>query len=68
MLDLLTPSAAARILGVVPATVRQMEKTGKLPVATRTSTGWRLFNAKDVERLRRQRARDAAQPARPTCA
>jgi excisionase family DNA binding protein len=55
MSDLLTSADAARILGVVPATVRQLEKGGKLP-AQRTPGGVRLFRRSDVERLARERA------------
>jgi excisionase family DNA binding protein len=50
MENLLTPADAARILGVVPATVRQMALSGRLP-ALRTESGMRLFHRSDVERL-----------------
>jgi excisionase family DNA binding protein len=59
MIDLLTPAGAARILGVVPATVRQLAISGQLP-AVRTESGMRLFHREDVERLaadRRQNVR-----------
>jgi excisionase family DNA binding protein len=67
--DLLTPADAARILGVVPATVRQLAITGRLP-ALRTASGMRLFQRQDVERLAHDRAthrgrlnRDQTSPA-----
>jgi excisionase family DNA binding protein len=55
MSDLLTTADAARILGVVPATVRQLERNGRL-AAQRTSSGVRLFQRSDVEQLARERA------------
>lgn len=61
-MQLLTVADVSRILGVVPDTVRYMEKVGKLP-AQRTSSGWRLFDPKDVERLRREREKAAADAA-----
>jgi excisionase family DNA binding protein len=45
----MTTSAAARALGVSEATVRALERAGKLP-AERTSTGTRIFKAEDVAR------------------
>jgi excisionase family DNA binding protein len=51
----LTPADAARLLGVVPATVRQMERDGRLP-AQRTAGGMRLFRRDDVERMAEERA------------
>ena len=56
MNDLLTPAGASRILGVVPATVRQMAISGRLP-AIQTESGMRLFRRDDVERLAVDRAR-----------
>ncbi len=53
----LSSADAARLLGVVPATVRQMERSGRLP-ARRTTGGIRLFRQEDVERLARERAGD----------
>lgn len=52
---LLTPADAARILGVVPATVRQMAITGRLP-SLRTESGMRLYRREDVEQLAQERA------------
>ncbi len=54
---LLSPSDAARILGVVPATVRAMALSGRLPPATMTESGIRLFRREDVERLAAERAK-----------
>ena len=45
---LLTPSAAARMLGKAEHTVRYYAVTGKLPAMT-TTTGRRLFRQSDVE-------------------
>ncbi len=60
--DLLSTADAARILGVVPATVRQLERNGRLP-AIRTAGGIRLFRRADVERFARERAlRQVAPP------
>ena len=42
-----TLSSAARLAKKSEATIRQAEKTGKLP-AIRTETGTRLFRASDV--------------------
>jgi len=48
---LLTAADAARILGVVPARVRQLAVEGQLvPMAT-TENGTRLFRRQDVEVL-----------------
>ena len=47
---LLTAADAARRLGVTPAAVVTMERTGKL-TALRTEGGMRLFVLDDVERL-----------------
>jgi excisionase family DNA binding protein len=54
MEQFLTAADAARILGVVPATVRQMALSGRLP-ALRTEGGVRLFRRDDVERLKAER-------------
>lgn len=53
----LTAADAAQILGVTPATVRQMADRGKLPVASTTLGGIRLFELESVEDLARKRAR-----------
>jgi len=53
---LLTPADAARILGVAPATVRQMAKQGTLPLAALTERGNRLFARRAVNALARKRA------------
>ncbi len=56
---LLGPADAARILGVVPATVRAMALSGRLPPAAMTEGGIRLFRRADVERLAADRAAKA---------
>jgi DNA-binding transcriptional MerR regulator len=48
---LLTAADAARILGVVPARVRQLANEGQLPPAATTVSGTRLFRLEDVEQL-----------------
>jgi len=53
--ELLTTADVARILDVVPATVRLMERDGRLP-ALKTPGGQRLFRRSDVERLAAARA------------
>jgi excisionase family DNA binding protein len=50
MTELLTTADAARILGVVPATVRLLERAGKLP-ALKTPSGQRLFQRDEVQRV-----------------
>ena len=50
MSALLTKADAAKILGVTPAAVAQMERSGRLP-ARRTVGGMRLFRNEDVRRL-----------------
>lgn len=54
MAQLMTAADAARILGVVPATVRQMERDGRL-TAQRTVGGMRLFCREEVERFAGER-------------
>lgn len=56
MTELLTTADAARLLGVVPATVRQIERQGGL-AAKRTPSGVRLFDREEVERLVEERRR-----------
>ena len=51
----LTSAGAARILGVVPATVRIYERLGKLP-AIRTEGGIRLFDRGEVEKFASEQA------------
>jgi hypothetical protein len=52
--SLLTVADASRILHLVPATVRLLADSGKLPVM-RTESGMRLFCRQDVERLAAER-------------
>jgi DNA-binding transcriptional MerR regulator len=49
----LTISQAAEALGVGPAWLRLGERLGALPVARRTTSGWRYYTPEDIERLRR---------------
>lgn len=48
--DLMTTSEAARLLNRAPDTIRQMERSGRLP-AMKTANGQRLFRRADVLRL-----------------
>jgi excisionase family DNA binding protein len=57
--DLLTPSDAARVLGLSPDSVRVLSDTGRLP-AMRTISGRRLFRRGDVDRLAAERAQQSA--------
>lgn len=52
--QLLGVADAARILGVVPATVRQMERDGRLK-AQKTLGGVRVFRQEEVERVAQDR-------------
>jgi len=57
--DLLTPSDAARVLGLSADSVRVLSDTGRLP-SMRTISGRRLFRRSDVDRLALERARNVA--------
>jgi len=57
MQQFLTPADVARRLGITPAAVRAMERSGTLHAVARTERGGRLFNAADVCALARKRAR-----------
>jgi excisionase family DNA binding protein len=57
--DLLTPSDAARVLGLSPDSVRVLSDSGRLP-AMRTVSGRRLFRRGDVDRLAAERAHQSA--------
>lgn len=52
----MTVSAAARALGVMPDSIREYERRGRLK-AVRTTTGIRLFHPAEVERFRNARAK-----------
>jgi len=56
MTRFLSAADAARILEVTPATVRQMQQRGTLPLAAKTEGGIHLFRREDVEELARKRA------------
>lgn len=61
--DLLTPSAAARLLGKSEGSVRAYATTGKLPAIT-TTTGRRLFRRSDLEEfLRRMNEKSSTEAA-----
>ena len=49
----LTISQAADELGVTAGWLRFGERLGSLPLARRTSRGWRYYTREDIERLRR---------------
>ncbi|MEA2697849.1 MAG: Helix-turn-helix domain [Myxococcales bacterium] len=61
--DLMTPSDAARILGLSADSVRVLSDNGRLP-AMRTVSGRRLFKRGDVDRLAAQRAAHAEDGAK----
>jgi len=52
MAELLTIGKAAAASGLSPKTVRFYEETGLLPGPQRTDSGYRLYTATDVRRLR----------------
>ena len=60
--DLMTPSDAARVLGLSADSVRVLSDSGRLP-AMRTISGRRLFRRSDVDRLAAERAQIAASAA-----
>jgi len=57
--DLMTPSDAARVLGLSADSVRVLSDSGRLP-AMRTVSGRRLFRRSDVDRLAAERAQQLA--------
>ena len=57
--DLLTTSAAGRILGLSPDMVRILNDKGILP-ALKTVNGYRLFRRADVDKLRSEREQSRA--------
>ena len=52
----LSTADAARLLGVTPATVRAMERQGRLRASGRTQGGIRLFRHAEVQRVATRRA------------
>ncbi len=52
MTELLTIGKAAEAAGLSPKSVRFYEETGVLPGPQRTESGYRLYTATDVRRLR----------------
>jgi len=59
--DLLTPSDAARVLGLSADSVRVLSDNGRLP-AMRTVGGRRLFRRADVDKLAIERAGHVSHP------
>jgi len=57
MISLLTGSQTAKRLGICHSRVRQLALAGALRTYLQTPIG-RLFDLRDVDRFRRQRARD----------
>ena len=55
---------AARLLGVSPNTVRAWGDSGKLPEHRHPINNYRLFQKKDVERLRRLIDDPSSQPSK----
>jgi excisionase family DNA binding protein len=51
--DFLTSAEAARLLDLTRATVRTLANAGRLPIAIRTPSGFRLFTRDAIEHLRR---------------
>ena len=51
---ILTTAEAAKILELTPASVRALERAGKLK-ALRTPSGVRIFRLEDVQRLKEKR-------------
>jgi hypothetical protein len=60
MQQLMESADVGRVLGVTPAAVRALVKSGRLASAVCTPRGVRLFDAAVVERLRVERASRAA--------
>ena len=60
--DLLTPSDAARVLGLSADSVRVLSDNGRLP-SMRTVSGRRLFRRSDVDQLAIRRAQHLTAPA-----
>src|SRR5437773_2550504 len=57
--ELLTTASSARIVGVVPDTVRLWQRLGKIRAAFVTPTGVRLYRRSECERLARARSQCA---------
>ena len=64
--EYLLTNDAARVCDVAPQTIRLWERAGLLP-AVKTERGVRLFDRRDVERVKRERdERRCAMPAPET--
>jgi DNA (cytosine-5)-methyltransferase 1 len=44
---------AARLIGVAPITLRRWLLSGKVAEVARDRNGWRVFNRKEIDRMRR---------------
>jgi DNA-binding transcriptional MerR regulator len=51
--DLLRVSDAARLIGCSETWLRKAERKGKIPAARRDINGWRVYDDKDIEVLRK---------------
>ncbi len=63
MQEYLSVGDAAKRLGVVPATVKRMVRTGRLHPVARTVGGITLFDPAEVERLSIERSEQADRDA-----
>jgi hypothetical protein len=61
--EYITTVRASRILGVTAQSVRNYAADGRLRIAAKASDGTLLFDAGDVARLKRERARAARKSA-----
>jgi DNA-binding transcriptional MerR regulator len=55
VLTLMEPSVVGHVLGLSPSGIRKMADEGRLRLAARTTRGLRLFDPRDVARLKRKR-------------
>jgi hypothetical protein len=53
--DFLTPSIAARLVGLTPSGLNSAAARGRLPIAIRTSDGRRLYLRGDVLKFKAER-------------
>jgi DNA-binding transcriptional MerR regulator len=60
--EYLESADVAKILGVTPTRVRQMECEGKIPASARTRAGGRLFTAEVAEEVRLSRLAASGKP------
>lgn len=50
--ELLTITEAAKLIGVSPKTIVRWEKAGKVRRSKRDFRGWRVFDGKDLRKLK----------------